>query len=65
MILATKVVFPRAVVPEEADFGAIEILGFSDGGEPASAACIYVRTQRREIGPKGVYISYSFSLVDT
>ena len=53
MILATEVVFPQAVVPEEADFGAIKILGFSDGGEPALAACIYVRTQRREAGPNG------------
>ena len=53
MILAGEVVFPRAVMGEDADFDKIQLLGFADGGKPASAACVYVRTKRSELGECG------------
>ena len=53
MVLAGEVEFPRSVVPEEADPEEVELAGFTDGGDPASAACLYVLTERKEPGAQG------------
>ena len=53
MLKAGEVSFPHGVMPEGADITDIGLIGFSDGGDPASAACLYVRTKRSEPGDKG------------
>ena len=47
MVITPDIEFPHAVIPvdAEADF---KLLGFWDGGKPASAAVIYVRQQLEE-----------------
>ena len=42
MVVTPDIKFPRAVVPVDAE-AEFELLGFWDGGKPASAAVIYVR----------------------
>ena len=53
MVLASKVEFPRCVIPKDGDMSDIMILGFSDGGDPASSGCVYVRTKRTKPGSNG------------
>ena len=53
MLLAGEVAFHRGIVPEGADLADIGLVGFSDGGDPASAACLYVRTTGSEPGDEG------------
>ena len=48
MLKAGEVKFPRAVIPEDADMDDVGVVGFSDGGDPASACCLYVRTKKKE-----------------
>ena len=51
MVIATTIEFDRALMKEDADTSDLMLVGFSDGGEPASAATLYLRSKRRKIGP--------------
>ena len=53
MALTVEVAFLRAVILEETNMERIKWLGFSNGGNPASAACIYVCSPWRDLGPDG------------
>ena len=50
MVTTPDIKFPRAVLPNDARV-EFELLGFWDGGKPASAAVIYVRHELEE--PQG------------
>ena len=52
MVLLGEVSFPRCVFGEEYEKGW-SLLGFWDGGKPASACCLYARTKRSRPGPAG------------
>ena len=52
---AGEIEFPRALVGEVPEGGLerLQLIGFGDGGDPASCAAVYVRSERAEPGPKG------------
>ena len=62
MVEASKVEFPRCVVPKGIQTKTMMLLGFSDGGDPSSLGCIYVRTDRKELGGRGETHEVRFSL---
>ena len=56
MVRAKDIDFPRATRPAGVK-GGLEVVGFWDGGDPASAACLYTRYEREEpkVTPRAVY----------
>merc|ERR1712055_716694 len=50
MVLATTITFERALMRGDADTPDLMLVGFSDGRDPASAATLYLRSKRSEIG---------------
>ena len=53
MLRSSAVSFPRCVLGEECYTKGWMLLGFWDGGNKASACCLYARTPLRVRGPKG------------
>ena len=53
MIGTRSVSFPRCVLGEQYREKGWMLVGFWDGGKPASACCLYARTPLREEGPEG------------
>ena len=51
LILARDITFPCCVLPT--DQGDWMLLGFWDGGRPASSCCLYIRTKLASPGPDG------------
>merc|ERR1711891_115182 len=53
MIGTKSVSFPRCVLGEQYKRKGWMLVGFWDGGKPASACCLYARTPLSEEGPEG------------
>merc|ERR1711973_573540 len=53
MVASGAIAFPRCVLGESYKKEVWMLMGFWDGGKPASACCLYARTPLREKGPEG------------
>merc|ERR1712212_845192 len=53
MVASGAISFPRCVLGELYKEKGWMLMGFWDGGKPASACCLYARTPLREKGPEG------------
>ena len=53
MVASGAIAFPRCVLGESYKEEGWMLMGFWDGGKPASACCLYARTPLREKGPEG------------
>ena len=55
IVLSGEVVFHRSLLGEVPEGGLkeMQLIGFGDGADPASCACIYVRSKLTEPGPEG------------
>ena len=55
IVLSGEVVFHRSLLGEvpEGGLNEIQLIGFGDGADPASCACVYLRSELVEPGPEG------------
>ena len=53
MVRSSTISFPRCMLGEQYVKQGWMLIGFWDGGNRASACCLYARTPLREKGPKG------------
>ena len=53
MVRSSSISFPRCVLGEQYVKQGWMLMGFWDGGRPASACCLYARTPLRKVGSKG------------
>merc|ERR1711867_402787 len=53
LVASGAIAFPRCVLGESYKKEGWMLMGFWDGGKPASACCLYARTPLREKGPEG------------
>ena len=53
MVTTSTVSFPRCVLGDQYKEQGWMLVGFWDGGKPASACCLYARTPLKEEGPEG------------
>ena len=53
MVTTSTVSFPRCVLGDQYKEQGWMLVGFLDGGKPASACCLYARTPLKEEGPEG------------
>ena len=56
MVLAEDVIFPRSATPEGVLLCILELLGWWDGGKPASAACLYTRYEKEVADASGTHV---------
>ena len=55
IVLSGDIVFHRSLLGEvpEGGLGEIQLIGFGDGADPASCACVYLRSELVKPGPEG------------